>query len=121
MNIYSIFAEHFTATMEIKFQKTYLEDLYEGNTKPYKEYKSNKQLVTQYIKTINKLKSITRIEQLYQLKSLRYEKLTGNLKGLSSVAVNMQYRIIFTEVASTSDELTIDILEIEELSKHYET
>ncbi|KIA89145.1 type II toxin-antitoxin system RelE/ParE family toxin [Kaistella jeonii] len=106
--------------MEIKFQKTYLEEIYEGNTKVYKEYKSNKQLVSQYVKTINKLKSITKIEQLYQIKSLRYEKLTGNLKGLSSVAVNMQYRILFKELASISNELIIDILEIEELSKHYE-
>ena len=106
--------------MEIKFQKIYLEDIYQGNTKPYKEYKSNKQLVSQYVKTINKLKAITQIEQLYQIKSMRYEKLTGNLKGLSSVAVNMQYRIIIKEVASTSNELIIDILEIEELSKHYE-
>lgn len=106
--------------MEIKFQKTYLEEIYEGNTKAYKEYKSNKQLVSQYVKTINKLKSITKIEQLYQIKSLRYEKLTGNLKGLSSVAVNMQYRILFKELASISNELIIDILEIEELSKHYE-
>jgi proteic killer suppression protein len=47
-------------------------------------------------------------------------KLTGDLKGYSAVAVNMQYRIIFTEVASSSDELTIDIFEIEDLSKHYE-
>ena len=120
MNNYVYLQKHFTTNMEIKFQKTYLEDIYQGNTKPYKEYKSNKQLVSQYVKTINKLKAITQIEQLYQIKSLRYEKLTGNLKGLSSVAVNMQYRIIFKEVASTSNKLIIDILEIEELSKHYE-
>jgi proteic killer suppression protein len=106
--------------MEIKFKKEYLADIYQGNTSKYKEYKSNKALVNQYIKVINKLKSITKKEQLYQIKSLRYEKLTGDLKGLSAVSVNMQYRIIFTEVASSSDELTIDIFEIEELSKHYE-
>lgn len=106
--------------MEIKFVKEYLKDLYEGFTKPYKEYKSNPQLVKQYVKTINKLKAITKIEQLYQLKSLHYEKKEGNLKGVSAVYVNEQYRILFTEVASTSDNPTIDILEIEDLSKHYE-
>lgn len=120
MNNYVYLQKHFTTNMKIKFQKAYLEDIYQGNTKPYKEYKSNKQLVVQYVKTINKLKAITHIKQLFQLKALRYEKLTGNLKGLSAVAVNMQYRIIFKEVASTSNELLIDILEIEELSKHYE-
>lgn len=106
--------------MEIKFQKAYLADLYEGNVKPYKEYKSNPQLVKQYVKTINTLKSVTRIEQLYQLKSLHYEKKEGDLKGVSAVRVNQQYRILFTEVASTSGDLTIDLLAIEDLSKHYE-
>jgi proteic killer suppression protein len=106
--------------MEIKFQKAYLSDLYEGNVKPYKEYKSNPQLVKQYVKTINMLKSVTRIEQLYQLKSLHYEKKEGDLKGVSAVRVNQQYRILFTEVASTSGDLTIDLLKIEDLSKHYE-
>lgn len=106
--------------MEIKFQKEYLSDLYQGNTKPYKEYKSNPQLVKQYVKIINTLKSVTRIEQLYQIKSLHYEKKIGNLKGVSAVYVNKKYRILFNEVASTADELKIDILEIEDLSNHYE-
>jgi proteic killer suppression protein len=106
--------------MEIKFQKEYLSDLYQGNANSYKEYKSNPQLVKQYIKTINTLKSITRIEQLYQIKSLHYEKKIGNLNGISAVYVNKQYRILFNEVASSSHDLKIDLLEIEDLSKHYE-
>lgn len=106
--------------MEIIFTKTYLSDVYEGKTRKYKEYKSNPQLVKQYVKTINTLKSITKIEQLYQLKSLRYEKKEGNLKGISAVWINKQYRILFKEVISTPNGLVIDLLEIEELSKHYE-
>jgi proteic killer suppression protein len=106
--------------MEIQFQKEYLSNLYQGIVKPYKEYKSNPQLVKQYIKTINTLKSVTRIEQLYQIKSLQYEKKEGDLKGVSAVYVNKQYHILFNEVASTSDDLKIDVLEIEDLSKHYE-
>lgn len=106
--------------MEIKFQKVYLADLYIGKVKSYKEYKSNPQLVKQYVKTINTLKSVTRIEQLYQIKSLQYEKKEGDLKGVSAVYVNKQYRILFNEVASASDDLKIEVLEIEDLSKHYE-
>jgi proteic killer suppression protein len=108
------------STMEIIFKKDYLAHLYEGNTKPYKEYKSNQQLVTQYVKTINKLKSITKIEQLYQIKSLNYEKKVGNLEGISAVWINKQYRVLFVEVASKPGNVTIDLLEIEELSKHYQ-
>lgn len=112
-----IFAKPF---MEIIFKKPYLSDLYQGIVKPYKEYKSNPKLVKQFINKINTLKSVTRIEQLYQIKSLQYEKKEGDLKGISAVYVNKQYRILFTEVASTSDGLKIDVLEIEDLSKHYE-
>lgn len=106
--------------MEIVFIKSYLEDLYQGKTKNHKEYKSNPQLVKQYIKTINRLKSLTRIEQLYQIKSLRYEKKEGNLKGISAVWVNKQYRVLFKEISSDSENFCIDVLEIEDLSKHYE-
>lgn len=105
--------------MEIIFKKTYLSDLFEGIVKPYKEYKSNPQLVKQYVHKINTLKSVTRIEQLYQIKSLHYEKKEGDLNGVSAIWVNEQYRILFNEVASTSGDLTIDVLEIEDLSKHY--
>ncbi len=106
--------------MTIIFLKDYLEDLYEGKTKKYKEYKSNPALVKQYVKTINKLKSITRVEQFYQLGSLRYEKKEGDLKGKSAVWINKQYRILFNEVSSEEGSVQIDILELEELSKHYQ-
>lgn len=124
MCICSQFCEHLhifaKPIMEIIFKKQYLSDLYQGIGKPGKEYKSNPQLVKQYVHKINTLKSITRVEQLYQIKSLRYEKKEGNLKGVSAVWVNEQYRILFNEVTSTSGDLTIDVLEIEDLSKHYE-
>jgi len=106
--------------MKVVFKKEYLSDIYEGKTRKYKEFKSNPQLVKQYIKTINKLKSITRIEQFYQIKSLHYEKKEGDLKGISAVWINKQYRILFNEIATDSESLVIDLLEIEELSKHYE-
>jgi proteic killer suppression protein len=72
------------------------------------------------VKTINKLKSVTRVEQLFQINSLRYEKKQGNLKGVSAVRINDQYRLLFHEVASDSETLVIDLFEIEDISKHYE-
>ena len=105
--------------MRIDFTKEYLSDLYEGKVRKYNKYKSNPQLVKQYIKTINKLKGITKIEQLYQIKSLNYEKKVGNLAGISAVWVNTQYRILCREIATDSENRVIDLLEIEEFSKHY--
>ncbi|WNJ19828.1 type II toxin-antitoxin system RelE/ParE family toxin [Pontibacter sp. G13] len=107
--------------MQIEFKKQYLKDLFEGKVSPYKKYRSNPQLVQQYIKTINKLRAATHIEQLYQIHSLRYEKKQGDLAGISAVWINRQYRILFREVSTQGEGLTIDLLEIQELSKHYES
>ncbi len=106
--------------MEIAFTKDYLSDLYEGKVSKHKAYKSNPQLVKQYVKTINKLKGVTKIEQLYQISSLNYEKKIGDLDGVSAVWINKQYRILFREIATDNETQVIDLLEIEELSKHYE-
>lgn len=106
--------------MDITFKTQLLADLYEGKKVTDKAYKSNPALVKQYIKTINKLKSLTSIEQAFQFNTLRYEKLLGNLSGKSSVRVNMQFRIIFEEIVHTDEPFEIILLSIEELSKHYQ-
>lgn len=106
--------------MNIVFLKSYLDDIYQGNTRKYKDYKSNPQLVKQYVKTVNKLKSITNIEQLYQIKSLQYEKKIGDLDGISAVWINNQYRLLFRETSTAPNSLEIDLLEIEDISKHYQ-
>ena len=106
--------------MEVEFKETYLLELYEDGKTKDKRFKSNPQLVLQYIKTVNKLRSVTKIEQLYQIGSLNYEKKIGNLKGKSAVYINKQYRLIFEEVAETFPPYEVKILAIEEISKHYE-
>ena len=103
--------------MEIVFRNTLLSDLFENKKVESKEFKSNPTVVKQYIKTVNKLRSATRIEQLFQMASLNYEKLSGNRKGQSSVRINDQYRLIFEEI--TKDDV-VKILALEEISKHYE-
>ncbi len=106
--------------MEIEFKENYLQELYEEGKTKDKRFKSNPQLIKQYIKTVNKLKSATKIEQLYQLSSLNYEKKQGDLKGKSAVYINQQFRLIFEEIIDASPPHEIKILEIEEISKHYE-
>lgn len=106
--------------MEIEFKESYLQELYvDGKTKD-KRFSSNPQLVKQYIKTVNKLKYLNKIEQLYQLTSLNYKKKVGNLKGKSAVYINQQYRLIFEEIPDESPPFEIKILALEEISNHYE-
>jgi proteic killer suppression protein len=106
--------------MEIKFNNQLLIDLYEGNKVTDKEFRSNPTLIKQYVKTINKLKSVNKIEELFKFAGLNYEKLKGNRNGQSSVRVNKQYRIIFEEIKNERAPFEVVLLGIEELSKHYE-
>lgn len=106
--------------MEIRFKSRLLIDLYEGKKVKDKRFQSNPHLKKQYQKTVTRLRNITRIEQLYQIKSLHYGKKTGDLQGKSAVWINRQYRLIFQEVASADEPARIEVLELEKISKHYE-
>lgn len=106
--------------MEIHFNNQSLIDLYEGNKVNDKEFRSNPSLIKQYIKTVNKLRSIAKVEELYQFAGLNYEKLKGNLKGYSSVRINIQYRLIFEEVGNTTEPFEVVLFKLEEISKHYQ-
>ncbi|GAA4342081.1 type II toxin-antitoxin system RelE/ParE family toxin [Flaviaesturariibacter amylovorans] len=106
--------------MDIEFATQMLADLYAGKVENYNEFRSNPTLVKQYIKAITMLRAALRIEQLFQFNGLRYKKLSGDLKGYSSVRINKQYRILFTEVVSETDAPQINLIRLEEINKHYE-
>ncbi len=106
--------------MDILFSTQLLANLYEETKVRDKEFRSNPALVKQYIKTVNKLRSVQKVAQLSQFAGLNYEKLKGNRKGYSSVRINQQYRLIFEEVAAENQPLEIVLLKLEEISKHYE-
>ena len=81
--------------MIVKFQKEYLSELYyEGKCKD-KKHRYQPTIVKRYKQRIDILNDASCIEALYQLHSLRYEVLTGNKEGISSIRVNDQYRIEF--------------------------
>jgi proteic killer suppression protein len=104
--------------MEIEFRDKLLADLYEGKVVSDRRFKSNQQLVNQYIKTVNKLHNALRIEDLYQLHSLNYEKLVGSREGQSSVRINDKYRLVFEEVQDSNSKQVV-LLALEEISNHY--
>ncbi|MBR6878636.1 MAG: type II toxin-antitoxin system RelE/ParE family toxin [Bacteroidales bacterium] len=105
--------------MIIEFKDCALEELYLfGSTKNHKYYKLTKEIIKQYIKTVNYIKAVTQIEDLFFIKSLHYEKKGGDLKGNEAVWINRQYRLIFK--SSSSDKGHIVEIQIIEISKHYE-
>lgn len=105
--------------MDIQFQDQLLADLYEGKKVADKRFKSNPSLVKQYVKTVNKLSSVSRIEDMYVLTSLNYEKLSGDKEGQSSVRINDQFRLIFEEILSDNEPFQVILFALEEISNHY--
>ena len=64
------------------------------------------------------MKAEKNILGLMKYNTLRYEKLSGDKEGLSSVRVNDQYRIEFEEQIK-DNEMIATICNIMELSNHY--
>ena len=106
--------------MEILFNDAELGDLYEGKKVTNKFYRSNPQLVKQFIKVINWLRHANKVEQLYQINSLNYEKLQGDWEGYSSVRLNKKYRLIFKEIVSHEEPFEVLLIAVKEISNHYQ-
>ena len=100
--------------MKIIFTQEYLKQLYEDGKSSSKKHRFQKDIIKRYKTTIDKLRVANKIEDLYPLKSLNYEK-----KGLESVRVNDKYRIEFISSIEGEEPDTITICEIVELSNHY--
>lgn len=104
--------------MEIVFEKEYLSELYYNGKAKDKKHRFQPEIVKRYTHAINALISASRIEDLFPLRSLRYEKLEGDWKGFESVRVNDQYRVIFrSEIIAT--ETVVTVCNIVELTNHY--
>ncbi len=115
---YYIFAENIT-NMNIEFEDKALQELFEtGSTSDKKYKKLAKDVVKQYIKVVNFIRGASRIEDLFKIKSLHYEKKLGDLNGVDAVWINPQYRLLFNSSANEQN-IVVNALLIE-ISKHYE-
>ena len=105
--------------MNIEFENTALEDLYTKGTTQDRQYKRlSKDIIKRYVKVVNYLRAARRLEDLFLIKSLHYEKKKGDLNGVDAVWINDQYRLFFH---SSSDESGIIVNALLfEISKHYE-
>lgn len=103
--------------MIIKFENVYLENLYcDKSNKGKPKYSQN--VILKFKRTVLTLEQVDNTTQLRQFRSLNFEALKGNKKGLYSVRVNKQYRL---EFKIENDTITLsEIILIEDLSKHYE-
>ena len=106
-------------TMKIVFEDSALEELYVSGTTTNSLYrKLAKDVVKQYVKVVNYMRAARRIEDLYSIKSLHYEKKKGDLNGVDAVWINRQYRLLFN--SSPNEEGIVVNALLLEISKHYE-
>ncbi|MBD5194401.1 MAG: addiction module killer protein [Bacteroidales bacterium] len=103
--------------MEVRFDKQYLKDLYIYG-EAGKKHRFQPQIVKRYIRVIDLMMELPNVMAMTQYNSLRYEKLSGDKAGLSSVRVNDQYRIEFEEIVKDL-EIVASICNITDLSNHY--
>ena len=83
-----------------------------------KKHRYQPEVIRGYYKCVMFLKRAKSVEQLYQIHSLNYEALQGNKKGISSVRINLKYRLEFM-VHETNEEPVITICRLMEISNHY--
>lgn len=104
--------------MLIEFDKEYLRELFEQGRTSDKKYRYQPEIVKGYKECVMYLKWANNIEQLYPIHSLNYEILQGDKKGISSVRINLQYRLEFT-VRKVLNEQIVTICRLLEISNHY--
>ena len=104
--------------MIVTFTQTYLRELYTDGKASDKKHRYQPQVVKKYAKVVNLLLQEQNVHGLSKYGSLHYEHLHGDKEGLSSVRVNDQYRIEFTE-GFDGDTPIANICNIIELSNHY--
>lgn len=104
--------------MDVEFEKKYLADLYEKGKTNDKKHRFQPQIINGYLKCVKALLNAKQMEELYAYKSLNYEKLKGDKKGLSSLRINDQYRLEFREITGSNTTI-VKICSLVDITNHY--
>lgn len=105
--------------MIVVFDKAYLRDFYEKGKCTDKKHRYQPSVIKSYKRAIDYLKQAESVEDLYLFKSLNFEALHGDKKGLFSIRAGIQYRIEFN-ITKHMEESILTICNIIDLTNHYE-
>ena len=104
--------------MKVIYSQLYLKELHQNKHTCDKKHRYQPSVIKKYARIIDLMIDANSINDIAKVNSLRYEKLIGNKKGLSSVRVNDKYRIEFEERSEEGKDIAT-ICNIIELSNHY--
>lgn len=99
--------------MEIQFRTRKLQRQYEDGREAKKAF--GDEVARRYIQRINIIKKTSDIEELQRLPALRCHPLKGSHQGQWALSLTGFYRLIFTLIGER-----LEIVRIEEVSKHYD-
>ncbi|MCM1483927.1 MAG: type II toxin-antitoxin system RelE/ParE family toxin [Muribaculaceae bacterium] len=105
--------------MIVTFEETYLKELYENGATSDKKHRFQPNVINRYKICVDYLRNSSKKEDLFLVRSLHFEALKGDKRGLFSIRVNRQYRIEFT-LQENIDIKILTICNIVELSNHYD-
>jgi proteic killer suppression protein len=105
--------------MKVEFEKKYLYELYKTGKTTDKKNRFQPQIINGFLKCVKALVNAEKIEELISFKSLHYEKLKGDKKGLSSMRINDQYRLEFREIVNPNNMLIVEICSLVDITNHY--
>lgn len=104
--------------MEISFEKEYLSELYYHGHTSDKKHRFQPDIIKRYIRTVDILESVAKVEDLHLFNALHYEVLVGDKRGLESVRVGDKYRLEFRTKKIVS-ETALTICDLIDLTNHY--
>ena len=73
--ILPLYSNDYNWSMEIRFDKKYLEELYLKGETSDKKHRFQPQIIAKYRKTVDLLESLSVVEDLFRYHSLHYESL----------------------------------------------
>jgi len=103
--------------MRVVIEDEYLAALYTTG-KSVGKPKFNHEIERGFIKRVVQMEQAQNTNSLRSLKSLHFEKLSGDLEGKYSVRVNLAFRIAF-RIEKEDNNTRIEIIYIEGLNNHY--
>lgn len=104
--------------MRVIIEDEYLASIYSRGSSVIGKPKFNKEIEQGFIKRVIQIEQSQNTNNLRMLKSLHFEKLSGNLEGKNSIRINQAYRIIF-RIEKDGNNNRVEIICVEELNNHY--
>ncbi len=102
--------------MEIDFVNKDLEELYaKGRSKKYKDVPLN--IAQKMVKAVEVLKSSSSIQEIWKFPAYKFEKLQGNDRY--SMRMNIVWRLELTVKWIDEKKVHVEIINLEDLTKHY--